>query len=197
MKVNDSLKIGERELRLALMAHLASDLRGADRIIEEFGIENGAARIDLAVISSRICGYEIKSDFDNALRLVNQIHSYNRVFEHIWIVTGPTSAISIEHLLPSWWGIIRAKRDEDGKIELREVRPPTQNANRDIYSLLTLFKRDELNVLAIKYAIAAKTIKGSKHNLIDTLANLLSLDDVNQEAANALKSRAVPAIAGL
>ena len=197
MKVNDSIMIGEKELRLALKTHLASDLSSSDKIIEELGIENGAVRIDLAVISNRICGYEIKSDFDNALRLVNQIHSYNRVFEHISIVTGSTSASSIEHLLPVWWGIIRALRNENGDVQLNEIRPPIKNSNRDIYSLLTLFKREELNVLAIKYAVAAKTIKGSKSSLINTLANLLSLDDVNQEATSALKSRVASLTAAL
>ena len=190
MKAINTMKISEKELRLALRAHIASELCDSDKVIEELGIENGAARIDVAVISDRICGYEIKSDFDNALRLANQIHSYNRVFENIWIVTGATSSVTIDYLLPSWWGIIRALRSEDGGVQLHEVRPPIKNNNRDVYSLLTLFKRDELNILAIKYAVAPKTIKGPKHSLIDTLASLISLDDVNQEAKNALKSRA-------
>lgn len=189
MKVIDPMKISEKELRSALRSHITSELRDTDKIIEELGIENGAARIDLAVISDRICGYEIKSDFDNAMRLVNQIHSYNRVFENIWIVTGATSSITIDYLLPSWWGIIRALRSESGEVQLHEIRPPIKNNNRDVYSLLTLFKRDELNILAIKYAVAAKTIKGPKQSLIDTLASLISLDVVNQEATHALKSR--------
>ncbi len=195
MKVNDPILIGEKELRLALKAYLTSSLSESDMIIEEFGIENGAARIDLAVISNRIAGYEIKSDFDNALRLVNQIHSYNRVFDQISIVTGSKSALSIEYLLPSWWGVIRALRTEDGRVQLSEIRPPIVNANRDIYSLLTLFKREELNAIATKYFVAAKTIRGPKSGLIDTLANLLTLDDVNQEATFALKSRVAPLIA--
>ena len=90
------MKISEKELRSALRAHITSELRDTDKIIEELRIENGAARIDLAVISDRICRYEIKSDFDNAIRLVNQIHSYNRVFENIWIVTGATSSVTID-----------------------------------------------------------------------------------------------------
>lgn len=194
MKLSNEMKIGEKELRSALKVRLISGLRGGDKIIEEMGIENGAARIDLAVITDRICGYEIKSDYDNALRLANQIHSYNRVFEHIYIVTGPSSSLLIEGILPSWWGILRAMRATDGQILLNEVRPSAKNAKRDIYSLLTLFKRDELNDLAAKYSVAAKVIRGPKNGLIDCLANLLSLDDINHEATTALKSRAMPLV---
>ena len=181
--------ISEKELRFALKVHLISNLAASDTIIEEMGIENGTARIDLAVISDRLSGYEIKSDFDNALRLVNQIHSYNRVFEHICIVTGPLSGIAIERILPSWWGIIRAERGEDGSLKLNEVRPPVSNKHRDVYSLLTLFKRDELNALATRYGVAKKIINGAKQSLIDALATIIPLDAANHEATQAIKSR--------
>lgn len=191
MKQSHLMMISEKEIRFALKSHLAVNMTGSDAIVEEMGIENGSARIDLAFISDRLSGYEIKSDFDNALRLFNQIHSYNRVFEHICIVTGPLSGHAIEALLPSWWGILRAKRHVNGEVSLEQIRLPKTNMQRDVYSLLTLFKRVELNDLASKYGLSNKLIKGAKQNLLDALALIIPLNDVNYEATIAIKSRAM------
>ena len=189
MKAKNTSLIGERELRDALKSHLYSSLDEYSILIEELGIENGSARIDMAVVSQQMCGYEIKSDFDTANRLYNQIHTYNRVFEHIYIVTGGLSGITIEELLPTWWGIIRGVRDKDGVIQLNILRTPTQNLNRDPYSLLTLLKRDELNSLALRSGLDVKIIKTNKNNIIETIATLLPLESINKEVTRYLKSR--------
>ncbi len=95
----------ESQLRSALRSYLeGTSPTGAGRIVEELGIERGAARIDLALITDRLVGFEIKSDQDTFDRLSNQIHAYNRVFDEITLVTGPALLDDALRLLPPWWG---------------------------------------------------------------------------------------------
>ena len=64
MTTNDKI------IRAALKGELERLHAGDDklRIVEEFGIEHGAIRIDIAVVNGLLHGYEIKSDRDTLLR---------------------------------------------------------------------------------------------------------------------------------
>lgn len=186
---NKSLLVTEKELRVALRERLVSMLGQKAFIVEELGIENGTARIDMAVLDEGLSGYEIKSDFDSVNRLSNQIHSYNRVFEHIYIVTGPLSGGEIEPFLPSWWGIMRATRNKAGIVILEETRAPTHNVGVDPYSLLSFLKREELNKLGIQHELPNKIIKGNKFALTEMLADMLPMDSIRSYVLEFLKDR--------
>jgi len=56
-------------------------------VIDELGICQGLARIDVAVINGSIHGFEIKSESDNHERLPSQLEVYNRVLETMTIVS--------------------------------------------------------------------------------------------------------------
>jgi hypothetical protein len=183
--------VSEAELRAALRQRLQGLLDQEALLIEELGIENGTARIDMAVIADGISGYEIKSDFDSDQRLYNQIHRYNRVFEHIYIVTGPLSGKEIEPFLPSWWGIMRASRGDDGVVTLQEMRAPSANQLQDPFSLLEFLKREELNQLGVQHELPPKVLRGAKRTLIATLATLLSLDAIREAVVQFLRLRAI------
>lgn len=189
MKSKNPSPVTEAELRQALRDHLASAHDGSAYLMEELPIENGAARIDMALVSETINGYEIKSDLDNAARLFNQIHTYNRVFEHIYIVTGPESAKMLDGVLPPWWGVLHGERQTDGSIQLIEHRCPADNASRDPFSLLMLLKRDELNDLAENQQLPKKVIKGTKFALLDMLASSLPLPEISDFVITQLKAR--------
>ena len=81
--------ITEPELRSRLKEWLSPRMRGGGvRMFEEFGVERGAARIDLAVVARQLEAYELKSDLDTFSRMHNQIHAYNRVFDRLWLEIG-------------------------------------------------------------------------------------------------------------
>jgi hypothetical protein len=185
----------ELELRQALRVYLSHAHDDSIQVLEEMRIENGAARIDMAVIADSICGYEIKSDFDNTSRLFNQIHSYNRTFDLIYIVTGPESAKMLNGCLPSWWGVLHGERDEEGAVHLKELKQPAPNSSRDPFSLLMLLKREELNDLAKHQQLSPKTIKGTKFNLLDSMASSIPLDEISHFVTHQLKVRSTPSTA--
>ncbi len=106
--------ITEPELRNGLKAWLLSrsGLHGV-RMLEEFEIERGAARIDLAVVSRVLEAYELKSDLDTF------------------------------SVVPRWWGILVAHRIAPISLEFREFRAAESNPIQDAMSLAQLLWRDE------------------------------------------------------
>ena len=184
-----SQNITEAELRSALLRRLSAT--PASLVVEEFRIEHGAARIDVARIDDRLCGYEIKSDFDGTARLFNQIHAYNRVFEEIYLVATTGLLPSLTGLIPSWWGILEAQRDGNDAVALREIRAVRLNRERDPVSILTLLRRDELLCLATQCLSEPKRAAGATRNgLYDMLASALSVDEICKTVVAVVKDRA-------
>src|SRR5690606_10827842 len=76
-----SSTLTETAIRSALVERLRAECAPGHVLIEELGIENGAARVDLAVAGGLLEGFEIKSDLDTLDRLARQMHAYHRVFD--------------------------------------------------------------------------------------------------------------------
>lgn len=57
-------------------------------IVNELGICQGSARVDMAVVNGSLNGYEIKSDMDTLQRLPIQKEYYSQVFDNMVIVIG-------------------------------------------------------------------------------------------------------------
>jgi hypothetical protein len=182
----DPLPVTEPEIR----ACLKSTLQAADaaRLIEEFPIEGGSARIDLTTLGQCFEGYEIKSDLDTFLRFSNQIHAYNRVFDTIHLVCGPMHRAQALLVVPSWWGVILAERDETSTVSLRVIRAASRNPRQESFSLASLLWRDEAaQVLASHQQPAPK--KASSHLLWERIAAALPLERVREVVVEALLHR--------
>jgi hypothetical protein len=48
-------------------------------MLDEFGLEHGEVRVDVAVINGELHGYEIKSERDTLERLPRQVKAYSAV----------------------------------------------------------------------------------------------------------------------
>jgi len=180
--------VTEPEIRALLLSELeARDLAGGT-VREEFPVERGSARIDVAVIGMTLDGYEIKSDLDTFTRFSNQIHAYNRVFDSISLVCGNTHSEHAMAVLPSWWGIIEALRDNSGRIQLHTLRAARTNTRQEAFSLASLLWRDEaLAVLASENQSTPK--KASSHVLWEQIASSLSMSSVKQAVVGSLVRR--------
>lgn len=171
-------RLTEMQLRVALKHHLSQlgGDAGAGRLIEELAIERGAARVDVAYITSHLEGFEIKSDFDTFDRMSNQIHAYNRVFEKISLVTTAAWLADAIRLMPSWWGLIVADqaREGDDAIGLRIVREATRNPMQVPLSIAKLlWKEEALDVLA-RHGDKLATARWSNHKLHSALTERLA-----------------------
>jgi hypothetical protein len=161
MTTNDNV------IREALKRHLnylhAGDAKS--RIIEELGVEHGAARIDIAVINGVLHGYEIKSDRDTLLRLPEQMDIYNAVFDQITLVVGKSHLHDAINFVPDWWGIMIAKIDVNHSVIFNEIRTSKSNGGQNSLSVAKLLWRNEALEL-LESAGHAKGLRSKPRNVI-------------------------------
>jgi hypothetical protein len=139
-------KTHDEDIRKILRGSLANELKsykGTYRVVEELGVNHGAARVDIAVINGHMHGYEIKSDLDTLLRLPGQIKAYSAVFDKMTIVVGYSHLFQAINLIPDWWGIEVAKVRQDGSLVLNHIREAQLNQAQDPISLVRLLWREE------------------------------------------------------
>src|SRR5712671_2834380 len=77
-------------------------------VIDELGLAHARSRVDVAVISGYIHGYEIKSSQDSLDRLVNQINIYRQALQKVTIVTAHKHLPKVLSGVPGWCGVIEA-----------------------------------------------------------------------------------------
>ena len=118
------------------------------RIIQELGLCQGIARVDIAVVNGSIHGYEIKSERDTLARLPGQIEIYKRALDFVTVVTEPAHVVKVRDAIPSWWGIWTAVYDKQGELRLDTLRKHRPNPAVVPFALAQLLWREEaLDVL--------------------------------------------------
>lgn len=113
------------------------------RIIEEFGVQHGTARVDIAVVNGIMHGYEIKSDQDTLQRLTEQMGVFNSVFNKVTLVVGKSHLYDAINTVPDWWGIMIAKIDINGFVVFNLIREGENNKEQDGVSVARLLWKDE------------------------------------------------------
>jgi len=160
------------------------------RIVEELGLCQGVARVDVAVVNGTIHGYEIKSDRDTLARLPAQAEVYSRVLDYVTIVTAPAHADNVRKVVPEWWGIWAVAEDEGG-IRLNALRSSVQNPEVNPFALAQLLWRDEALRALIKRGLAQGVRSKSRKEIWQRLASELTIEELGKTVRECLKNRAV------
>ena len=132
------------DIRIALRKRLTLEHQHDQNtlVIEELGLCEGMARVDIAVINGHIEGYEIKSERDTLYRLPSQLEIYGKTLDRVTIVAGAQHMSKIAGLVPQWWGIEEVSCKE-GEISFNVIRCPSLNPSIDPHSVVQLLWRDE------------------------------------------------------
>jgi hypothetical protein len=143
----------ELDIRLALF-HSVRDQHAGDPdtlIVEELGLCEGVARVDLAVVNGMVHGFEIKSAQDTLLRLPTQREVYNKALDRVTMVVDRRHVSAARTIIPRWWGVLEAFMARDGLVKLKEIRKPLDNPNPDPFAQAQLLWRSEaLEELAMR-----------------------------------------------
>lgn len=157
-------------------------------IVNELGVMEGKYRVDVAVVTNILHGYEIKSFSDNLDRLPSQQLSYNKVFDKITLVAHEKHVAEAMKIVPQWWGLIVASQVGE-ETRLEEIWPARQNYAIDPYAVAQLLWREE----ALKYLTAAGLDRGvrtkARKHLWRRLADEVPLETLREMVREALKSR--------
>ena len=123
----------DAEVRPALRQHLRQEASASSStlVIEELGLCQGQARIDLLTVSGVLHGYEIKSNRDRLTRLASQAATYGRVLDRVTLVACPQHVDAALQLVPDWWGVLVIR----GRVEavtLDSIRPAARNPGLEL-----------------------------------------------------------------
>lgn len=158
------------------------------RIVEELGLCQGAARIDVAAVNGSLRGYEIKSERDTLCRLPGQCEAYNKSLDFVTIVACATHLDKIRELVPEWWGIWSAQDDGQSvhlEIERREQRNPEVNP----LAVAQLLWREEALQVLDQWELTAGFRSKTRAQIWQRLVEALTIDELGDSVRARLKAR--------
>src|SRR5579872_6856311 len=181
----------DRDVRRALRAqalriHLADP---ETLVLDELGLLNGNARIDVAVVNGVVHGFELKSANDTLARLPAQIAAYGAVLDYVTLVVAENHFGVAAELVPSWWGLIVARDGAEGGVELTEVRAPEMNPSIDPASLARLLWRDEALDELEQRGVAEGVRSKPRREVYARLTETIPLQDLRAAVRKRLKQR--------
>jgi len=186
------VKTTDLEIRKVLYRKTLYDIKTQDpstKIIEELGLCQGDARIDIVALNGAIHGFEIKSESDDLRRLPIQVEFYNKVLDTITIVMGNRHLLKVKKIIPSWWGIIIVEKKSKDNIILYNERKANFNYQIDPSSLVQLLWREEaLNILK-ENNLERGLVNKPRKLLWDRLVEKFSLDVLKSYVTETLRSR--------
>ena len=182
--------IRDLDIRQALRGEVARRHDGeiGTLIVEELGLCQGVARVDLAVVNDSLHGYEIKSERDTLDRLPGQVAAYKRALNYVTIVVSPSHAAKAINMIPLWWGVMDAVSDSKG-LQLKVTREPRSNPDVEPFALAQFLWREEALRVLIEYGLDAGIRSKPREVLWNRLASEFSLEDLGQIVREHLKSR--------
>jgi hypothetical protein len=134
----------DAEIRAALYIELREHFTDDEETIfvDELGLCEGDARVDVAVIAADMHGFEIKSAGDTLVRLPGQVELYGRVLDFISAVVVEEHVAGVWRIVPACWGVIVVREGAHG-VEFRTVREAQRNELVDAFYVAHLLWRDE------------------------------------------------------
>lgn len=158
------------------------------RVIEELGLNHGSARVDIAVLNGIMHGYEIKSDADTLYRLPSQIRAYNSIFNRMTIVVGARHLEHVINLVPEWWEIQLA-RQQDGVVNLYQIRSGLPNQEQDKEAIAKLLWKDEAIDILRELRAERGVVSQPRNFAYERLAHILDTVTLQQYVKEVLFSR--------
>ena len=171
-------KLLANEIREHLKLHL-----GGRKFLSEFTFSHNGTIADLLDINHQLIGYEIKSDSDTYARLPKQIEGYNSVCRQIYMVVGESKSTSVFLHVPEFYGVIVARRKENGLVEFDTLREASNNPHWTTASLLGWLPSDNLKKFA-KEIPSILDIYGGKKTPINKLNKYALVKIVDTHVSN-------------
>ena len=141
--------LDDAAFRNALHAKLlrAAHSSPGNLVVDEFGIDHGRRRADVAVLNGRMTGYETKSDMDSLDRIRGQIGGYSKVFDYATVVVTDRHLRRVMSIVPTWWGVVGVSAGARRGIHFRTVRRGLPNPRSSAIAPARLLWRREATAI--------------------------------------------------
>ena len=183
--------MGAKAIRRALYRqYLQRQVMRRDTIvIDELGLAHAQRRIDIAVISAHLHGYEIKSDLDTLVRLPDQLELYTSSLQKLTVVSGTRHLQSVTDILPNWVGLWVAHSGPRGGISFERIRRARLNSNVDPFVLAHLLWRGEAEEVLKDLSAVDGSYRMTRKELYANLVETLSTAELVQVIKCAMVQR--------
>jgi hypothetical protein len=165
-----------------------NNFSGDALLVEELGLSNGNSVVDLALITDKIEGFEIKSDQDTLQRLSRQQVIYNKILQRVTIVAATTHMKVVSTFVPGWWGIIEVESNPAG-IAFNERRSSTANPCVDPFAFVQLIWKDEALQLLAEIGFVRGFKSKNRSYLWKTLVDSLEPETLSKAVTRTMKAR--------
>lgn len=146
-------------------------------IVDELGLCQGRARVDVAVVTGTLHGYEIKSEQDTLYRLPTQAAVYSASLNRVTVVASRRHIAALQAMVPIWWGIQQAD-EACGAVDLVEVRPALDNPEIDPFAVAQMLWRDEAMAALRTKGLADGLTSKPRKVLWRVLADSLTIEEL-------------------
>ena len=165
-------KMKDEDLRAAALRRLLACAQQCPDtlVLEELGLTHGASRVDIAVINGHIRGVEIKAEADSLERLPRQVQAYGLVVDRATLIASERHLPAAWEVVPSWWGVVSARRAANGSVVFRRLRDERANRETDAVSLARLMWRDEVRAVLSRMGCDARLLREPRAALYTELA---------------------------
>jgi hypothetical protein len=189
-QTQQEIALKDRHIREPLLALFQKEKKREDGylVVEELGLCQGNARVDIAVINGHIHGYEIKSEKDDLSRLPGQMDIYCKTLDAVTVVTTQKHLDQLQQVIPAWWGITLASETDTG-VSLQELKASQQNPSPDATSLVQLLWRDEALLALKKLGLEKGMISKPREAIWNRLTSALTLEELRAVVLETLKQR--------
>lgn len=190
--IGSTVAFTEEVIRTSLHRRLINQHQNEEGtvLIEELGLCQGSARIDLAVVGGQLHGYEIKSERDSLRRLSAQVDLYSKVFDRVTLVCSDRHVSRSLDLVPSWWEVLQIVTCTKHPT-FKTVRRGKNNPNRDKRALAEFLWLEEATAI-LDQRQALRGLRGKpRADLWDRVCKLLRMNEVAAAVRAHLKATAV------
>ena len=160
-------------------------------VVEELGILQGKARVDIAVVNGMLHGYEIKSACDTVQRLPQQARFYDKVFDCVTLVLSERHLQHAFELVPEWWEIVLAIPEPSGEIAFQVLRTGRANPYVNARAIAELLWREDAILMLSERGAARGYLSKPRRLIWDRLCEVYNLDEIKEAVRLRLKCRAV------
>ncbi len=166
----------DRTIRAALVRKRLRRYRDRDDslLVHELGLAHARSRIDVAVISGVLHGYEIKSERDKLSRLPAQLNVYCQSLQKLTFVVAERHLESVLNKAPRWCGVLIARQGTRGSIDFEMVQRAERNPRVDLFVMAHLLWRDEARAILAAHGAGKSALRSPRALLYRELAGGVS-----------------------
>jgi len=160
-------------------------------VLTELQVED--CKLDLLLVNGKTVAYEIKTELDSAERLCNQLATYQRAFECVYVVTHESCAARFTRNLPTGVGVLLLS----SRYKFKEALGAQPDHSRlDPGVIFNMLRRTEYVPIIQKYFGVAPSVPNTRiYTECRRLFQELPLEDICLELSAAFHERARQALA--